>query len=96
MGVKNMVITREEVTPSFVANATTKKLLVDGIHKQYEIQALEGYELHDNRLDFTELDIDTMQETTKLGYTKEYVSCRYDYDFTENSFEFYTVLIDKS
>ncbi len=85
------VITKEDVTPIY-ANTKMQKVCADGAHKQYYIKAVEGYVLHDNRLDFKELNPDTMEETTKLDYTNGIVSCRSDYDFTANPFEFYAVL----
>jgi len=86
------IITYEDVTPAY-ENTTMQKFLIDGVHKQYVIQAIDGYVLHDNRLDYNDLNPDTMEETLKLGYTGETVSCRYDYDFTANPFGFYAVPI---
>lgn len=85
-------ITYKKATPVY-ENTVMKKFLIDGVHKQYVIQAIEGYVLHDNRLDYIEGNPDTMEETLKLGYTGEMVSCRYDYDFTANPFGFYAVPI---
>lgn len=82
---------REEVIPSPIENATVCKGIVDGVHRQYEITPNEGYVLHDNRRDWTPIDLDTMEETLYLGYTTGMASCAASYDFTENPREFYAV-----
>lgn len=86
-------ITYETVTPSPVENAVVKKGLVDGVHKQYEVQAISGYVLHDRELDFSPGIDDTTGEMLPdiEGFTPGLVSCRYDYDFTANPREFYAV-----
>jgi len=83
-------ITYEDVKPKY-KNTTMRKFLIDGIHKQFEIKAVDGYVLHDNRHDSKEMNLETMEETLKLGFTTASVSCRHDYDFEANPFGFYAV-----
>lgn len=89
-----MAWTYETVTPTPIENAIVEKGFSNGVHKIYRVQSASGYVLHDNRLDYIEGNPETMEETLKLGYTGQTVSCRYDYDFTANPFEFYAVPID--
>lgn len=89
-----MAWTYEEVTPTPIENAIVEKGFSNGVHKIYRVQSASGYVLHDNRLDYTEIDDVTLEETPKLGYTGQTVSCRYDYDFIANPFEFYAAPID--
>lgn len=87
-----MAITYEDVIPSPVANATTKKMLSDGVHRTYNITANNGYVLHDKELDNFKLDEDgNLTDEVIPGYTRGMTSCRWDYDFTANPREFYTV-----
>lgn len=86
------VITREEVIPSPVANATVKKGFVNGVHKTYEIQANSGYVLHDKECDGHDLDRETMEMIPFAGFTRGICSERYDYDWDANPREFYCVL----
>lgn len=85
-------ITYEEVIPSPVANATVRKGIVDGVHRNYNVQANEGYILHDKELDFSAIvDFETMEETIKLGFTTAICSCVRTYDWDTNAREFYCV-----
>lgn len=87
------MITYEEVTPTPIENATVKKLLLDGVHKTYNISPNEGYVLHDKNYDLPVLD-EEGGETGEfiLGYRTNTASCPATYDFTENPREFYAVL----
>ena len=84
-------VTYENVTPALIENTTMQKVLFDGVHRAYYIAPVDGYVLHDKALDWTEVDENTFEETAKQGYTGGTVSCGYNYDFTANSREFFTV-----
>ena len=88
-----MNLVRENVSPSFIENATVSKIYIDGIHKQYEVVPDEGFKLHDMRLDSEVFDEETSEPTGKMkkGFTRKGVTVRCDYDFEENSNQFYTV-----
>ena len=88
------VITRQEVIPTPVENATVVKAFVDGVHRQYEITPNAGYVLHDKVRDWTETDFETGEEIVKLGYTTINASCPATYDFVANPREFYTAPAD--
>lgn len=85
------VITYEDVIPSPIANATVQKGFADGVHRIYSISAVDGYVLHDNGNDWTEIDPITGEETLKLGYSRGTCSCAASYDFVANPREFYAV-----
>lgn len=86
-----MTITYEEVTPTLIENTTMQKFLMDGVHRTYIIEPVDGYVLHDKVNDWTDVDFDTGEETFKLGYIRGTVSCGANYDFEANPREFYTV-----
>lgn len=87
-----MAITYETVTPSPVENATVRKMMSDGVHRQFFINPNEGYLLHDKELDFSRIiDFDTMAEETYLGFTTGLCSCFRTYDWDTNPREFYCV-----
>lgn len=87
-----MNITYEEVIPSPITNATVRKGIVDGVHRNYNVQANEGYILHDKELDFTRLvDFETMETALYLGFTTTICSCVRTYDWDANPREFYCV-----
>lgn len=90
------VVTYEIVTPTPIANATVRKVFADGVHTRYYIQAIDGYVLHDNELDYsTGIDEETNEMLPEVeGYTTGTVSCRYDYDFVANPRGFYAVPYD--
>lgn len=89
-----MIITREEINPSPVENATVVKAFVGGVHRQYEIIPNDDYVIHDKARDWTENNPETGEEAMKLGYTTGMASCAANYDFTVNPREFYAVLAD--
>lgn len=86
-----MAYTYEDVTPTLIANTTMQKRLLNGVHKSYLITANEGYVLHDNTLDYTDIDPVTGEEVLVLGFTDNTKTCGANYDFTANSREFYAV-----
>lgn len=77
-----MAITYETVTPTPVENAIVQKLLLDGVHKRYMVEAADGYVLHDSRGDRFAVD-------ENGDYTDEVIprfrvgsgSVNVDYDF---------------
>ena len=92
-GEGKMTITYENVIPSPIENTTVKKLLVDGIHKTYNITANAGYVLHDNTLDYFKIDENgNITNELVLDYTTEMTSCRWDYDFATNPRDFFAIL----
>lgn len=82
----------KEVTPSLIENTKIEKVLRDGVtHIQYRIQALAGYVLHDNRLDWEDIDPETREPVFRLGYTKGRKTITASYDFEANPNELYAV-----
>lgn len=82
-----MALTFENVTPSLIPNTTMKKGILDGIHKNYQITPIAGYVLHDNTMDFSDRNFETMEETWKFGYSPSsvYVTCGANYDFSTHT-----------
>ena len=87
-----MAYTYEDVIPSLIPNTTMYKKLRDGIHTTYAITAIDGYVLHDNMGDWTEMDEITGEEIVKKAYYGGTCTCAASYDFTTNPREFYAVL----
>lgn len=87
-------ITYEEVIPTPIQNATVEKMFKDGIHKSHRITPNDGYVLHNNVRDWTQIDEETGEEKQYCGYSKAMSSCPANYDFAENSREFYAVPVD--
>ena len=52
------------------------------------ITPIDGYKLHDNRLDFEDIERGTVKE----GFTTDSVSVPSNYDFEENKNNIYTIL----
>lgn len=76
------IVTYEDVTPSFIENTIMRKKLLNGVHKVYTIQAVDGYVLHDTSLDWEVRDPYTDQLISEnLGYTEAEVSVSASYDF---------------
>jgi hypothetical protein len=70
------MITREQTTPR-IDNTQMWKLFNDGNHIGYAIQAVEGYELHDNSFD----SIDpTGEKKMVFKDTESTVGTGYDFD----------------
>lgn len=86
-----MAVVREPMEITLIPNTRMNKMIVNGIHNGYEIQAVEGYVLHDNRIDSTdydELDNATIIPRFKLGSTT--VPASYDFDNVTNGTFTYT------
>ena len=82
----------EEMALPLIANTVMHKgFNDDGVHKTYRIAPAEGYILHDNTLDWYDTDPETMEEVLKLGFARGTKSCGANYDFIENSREFYAI-----
>ena len=94
-----MAVTYEDVIPPLIENTIMRKALINGVHKQYTIEAIDGYVLHDARLDYQSSDPETGEplfdedgnELITEGFATGMVSCRWDYDFTTNPWGFYAV-----
>lgn len=86
---------REEVIPSYVDNATVKKVIrvEDNRHMRYEITPNDGYVLHDKGYDTIVYDEETLEPTGEviLGYRRTTASCPASYDFDVNENEYYCV-----
>lgn len=89
-----MTVAYEDVTPSLIENTTMRKRFYDGVHKQYTINPVDGYAIHDKNADWTDIDPDTMEETYKLGFKSGTVTAPANYDFTVNPRELYAVPAD--
>ena len=78
-----MALTYETLANILIPNTTMQKILLDGVHKQYDILPNEGYVLHDNTLDFDEIDEETHEPTGNvvLGYYPIGRTCSVNYDF---------------
>jgi hypothetical protein len=93
-GVDNMAAVTYEDMISLIPNATMQKVYVYDNHTQYKIEAVDGYVLHDSRIDEEEFDHETMQPTGniiprfKLGSTT--VPASYDFTATTNGTYTYT------
>lgn len=82
----------ENVTPTLIPNTTMQRGYYDGVHKVFIIRPVEGYVLHDNAMDWTVEDEETLEEVTVCGYTGGQASCGANYNFVANPREFYAVL----
>ena len=84
----------EIVNPTLIENTTMTILYLDNVAKAYKIKANDGYVLHDNVLDAYEYDEFTGDPIGQpvLGYSEGTKSCGINYDWDENSREFYAVL----
>ena len=81
------VITYEEVIPSIIPNTTMVKGLVDGVHRNYQINPVPGYVLHDKEGDW----VNPETNETVLSFYIGTCSCGANYDFVANPREFYAV-----
>lgn len=85
--------TYTEVNPTLIANTTMLKRLVDGVEKNYLIEPIDGYVLHDAGMD-TYLEYDEEGNPIGdpiLGYRTSRASVPITYDFTANPRQFYAV-----
>lgn len=78
-----------DTTP--IIENTTMQIYVDGngVQRVYRITPVDGYVLHDNRLDYPSVED---REIIIEGYTTGRISVPLDYDFTANPFNLYTKL----
>lgn len=88
-----MAVTEGNYVTSPIENATMRELLNNGVLYKYRIQAVDGYVLHDNRVDVEELDPETLEPTGniipwfKFGSTS--VPLTYDFDnVTEGTYTY--------
>lgn len=77
----------EIVDPTPIENAIVRRVLFDGIHRIYDIGAVDGYVLHDKSFDYEDEFGNVI-----FGYAAGTVSVRWDYDFDVNPRELYAVL----
>jgi hypothetical protein len=89
-----MAMSYEEIIPTPIENARVRKILDNGVHKGYYINANEGYVLHDNTLDEIIYDDFTGEPTGEVirGFSEGTKSCGANYDWEANPREFYAVL----
>ena len=87
-----MAWTYDTVTPTPIPNATVERGYSNGVHKIFRITPNEGYVLHDNAGDWTDIDLETGAETEREAFYRGSCSCGANYDFVANPREFYTVL----
>lgn len=82
-----MIFVYEDVRPTLIPNTIIQKRLRDGVDYQYWIEAVDGYVLHDKRIDEPVYD-DFGNETEeimpwfKIGVTT--VAANYDFDNITN------------
>jgi hypothetical protein len=80
------VITFEDVIPTLIENTNMIKGFRDGVHMNYRISPIDGYVLHDNSGNWTDMD-----GIEHEAYYTGTVSCAASYDFETNPREFYAV-----
>lgn len=93
------VYTYEDVMPPIIANTIMQKRFIDGVFKQYTIKAIDGYVLHDKRLDYQAADPvtgDPMYDENGIeimveGFSAGTKTVAANYDFVVNPNEFYAV-----
>lgn len=73
---------RIEITPSPVPNTKYFGIYKGDFLSRYEIVANEGYLLHNKARDYDEIDVETNERKTVLGYGETASSCPLDYDFS--------------
>lgn len=86
-----MPIIDGNVIPNLLDNITVTERLNNGELYGYKIKANDGYVLHDKGRDWKDINLDTMEETLKLGFTRGDAFEFYPYDFEVNPREFYAV-----
>ena len=72
-----MALIKEPLATPLIANTNMSKMISNGVHNGYEIQAINGYVLHDKRVDYEDLDGNTIL-SYKVGTTT--VGISYDFD----------------
>lgn len=81
--------TYEDLTTPLIANTTMTLCYRDGVAKIYRITPVEGYVLHDSRLDYPSFEDETI---TLEGFTTGQKTIPASYDFTANPYNLYTKL----
>ena len=84
-----MAVTRENTTPIY-ENTTMQKVFINGVHKLYEITPIDGYVLHDKRLDIVTED-EFGNQHTELWFTPSAAGVPAAYDFVANPNEIYAI-----
>ena len=77
-----MAYTYEDVVPTLIENTTMKKRLLNGVHKTYVIKAVDGYALHDKRVDDVMVDQETGEETIIPTFKTGETTVAASYDFS--------------
>ena len=82
-----MGFTYEDMAVSLIPNTTMQKMYLDGVLRVYRIKPIANYVLHDNTMDFPDINFATMEETLKFGYSPSsvYVTCGANYDFSTHT-----------
>lgn len=77
-----MAIAYEDIAPSIIPNTIMRKRFINGVHKQYTIEPVAGYVLHDKSSDFPAANPGGGEEALLRGYVRSEASCSASYDFT--------------
>lgn len=83
--------TYQDVIPAMIENTSMQIAYKDGVPYRYQITPVSGYVLHDKTYDYPVYNPDTGEDEIVLGYRTSTASVPYNYDFTANMYEFYTV-----
>lgn len=75
-----VIVTYEDMT-TLVPNTTMQKKLFDGVLQSYTIDPIDGYVLHHNSRDYSDVNPETMETTFKLGYSASATTVHKTYDF---------------
>lgn len=86
--------TYEDLIHTLIANTTMQKVYYNGTFRGYYIRPIDGYVLHDNAGDWTDVDSETGKEITITSYYTDTCSCGANYDFMANPRDFYAVPSD--
>lgn len=73
-----MAYTYEDVIPSLIPNTTMQKRLLNGVHRSYVIEPIDGHVLHDADADGENIDTGERIYT----YSSGSCSCGANYDFS--------------
>ena len=76
-----MATVREEINPTLIPNTIMHKRIYNGVHNGYTVKPISGYVLHDQARDWTDTDMDTMEDVLYRGYTRGEASFGVNYDF---------------
>ena len=81
--------TYEDLTTPLIANTIMTLGSYNGVAKIYRITPIDGYVLHDSRLDYPSMEDATI---TIEGFTSGQISVSANYDFNANPWNLYTRL----